>query len=90
MTKADLVNDIAITTGYDKKTINAIVEAYMESVKKSLVSGEEVFLRGFGTFQIKERKAKVARNIWASTSIPVPSHRIASFKPCKEFAKEMR
>ena len=90
MTKADLINDIAISTGYDKKTISAVVESYMNSVKKSLVNGENVFLRGFGTFQIKLRKAKIARNISASSSVPVPPHRVATFKPCKEFAKEMR
>jgi len=90
MTKADLINDIAIATGYDKMTITSIVEAYMDSVKKNLIEGENVYLRGFGTFQIKLRKAKVARNINASKSVPVPAHRVATFKPCKELAQEMR
>jgi DNA-binding protein HU-beta len=90
MTKAELINEIAIATGYDKTTISNVVESYMSSVKKSLINGENVYLRGFGTFQIKVRKAKIARNILASTSVPVPAHRIANFKPCKEFANEMR
>ena len=90
MTKAELINDISIATGYDKMTITAIVEAYMDSVKKTLVGGENVYLRGFGTFQIKLRRAKIARNISASKSVPVPPHRVASFKPAKEFAKDMR
>ncbi|MBQ7259452.1 MAG: integration host factor subunit beta [Paludibacteraceae bacterium] len=90
MTKAELINDIAISTGYDKTTISKVVESYMDNVKKSLVEGENVYLRGFGTFQIKVRKAKIARNIYASKSVPVPSHRVATFKPCKEFANEMR
>lgn len=90
MTKAELINDIAVATGYDKMTITTIVEAYMNSVKKSLVGGENVFLRGFGTFQVKMRKAKVARNINASKSIPVPAHPVATFKPCKELANDMR
>ncbi len=90
MTKAELINDISIATGYDKMTITAIVEAYMESVKKNLVDGENVYLRGFGTFYLKLRRAKVARNISASKSIPVPAHYVAAFKPSKELAKDLR
>lgn len=90
MTKAELINEIAITTGYDKRTIGTIVESSMESIKKSLVEGDNVYLRGFGTFQIKMRKAKIARNIHASKSVPVPAHRVATFKPCKELNREMR
>ena len=90
MTKAELINEIAIATGYDKMTITTVVEAYMNSVKKNLIEGENVYLRGFGTFQIKMRKAKIARNINASKSVPVPAHRVATFKPCQELANEIR
>ncbi len=90
MTKADLVNEIAISTGFDKTTISAVVESYMKIIKNSLSEGENVYLRGFGSFITKTRKAKVARNISQSTSIRVPAHKIASFKPAAEFAKMMR
>ena len=90
MTKADLINEIAIATGYDKTTIAMIAESFMGTIKKSLTEGENVYLRGFGSFVSKTRKAKVARNISQSTSIRVPEHKIASFKPAAEFAKMMR
>ena len=90
MTKAELINEIAISTGYDKTTIGVIVESLMGHVKKSVSEGENVYLRGFGSFITKTRKAKVARNISASTSIPVPEHQIAAFKPAAEFAAQVR
>ena len=90
MTKADLISEIAIATGFDKTTVSVIVEAYMNSVKGHLTSGENIYLRGFGTFLVKKRKAKIARNIGQSTSVHVPEHNIAAFKPAKEFALEMR
>jgi len=90
MTKAELVSEIAVTTGYDKSTVGVIVEAFMESVKKSVSSNESVYLRGFGSFGTKTRKAKIARNITTSTSIPVPEHQIVAFKPAAEFAAEVR
>lgn len=86
MTKAELVNAIAIQTGYDKTTIANIVESTMYCIKRSVSEGEFVFLRGFGTFGTKVRKAKIARNICAKTSIAVPEHKIPSFKPSKEYA----
>jgi len=90
MTKAELVNEIAISTGYDKTSISIIVESFMENVKKNVVAGENVYLRGFGSFITKKRAAKIARNIGKSTSIQVPEHRIAAFKPAAEFAAEVR
>ena len=90
MTKADLINAIAIATGYDKLTITVVVEAQMASIKKSLLNGENVYLRGFGTFLTKKRKEKVARNIVRHTSVVVPEHRVAAFKPAASFAKELR
>ena len=89
MTKADLINAIAISTGYDKMTITVVVEAQMASIKKSLLKGENVYLRGFGTFLTKKRKEKVARNIVKHTSVVVPEHRVASFKPAASFAQEI-
>ena len=90
MTKAELINDIAIATGYDKTTISVVVEAFMESVKKNLVDGENVYLRGFGSFITKTRKEKVARNIGKHMSVIVPSHRVVAFKPAAELADDVR
>ena len=85
MTKADLVNAIAIHTGYDKTTILNIVESAMSNVKKSVASGENVYLRGFGSFITKTRARKVARNITKNTSVIVPEHKIPAFKASNEF-----
>ena len=90
MTKAELVNEMAIATGFDKKTVGIIVESFMEGVKGQLAKGESVYLRGFGTFTLKTRKAKIARNISKNTSIAVPAHEIAYFKPASEFAEAVR
>ena len=90
MTKADLVNQIAAQTGYDKATVLNVVEAMMASVKGSLAKKENVYLRGFGTFLIKTRATKVARNISKNTTIIVPEHNIPAFKPSKEFVNKLK
>ena len=90
MTKADLVNEIAISTGFDKTTIGIIVESMMESVKKNLAKGENVYLRGFGSFITKTRAAKIARNISKNTSIKVPQHKVPFFKAYTEFEDQVR
>ncbi len=90
MTKADLVNQIAAQTGYDKATVLNVVESMMANVKGSLAKKENVYLRGFGTFQIKTRATKVARNISKNTTIIVPEHNIPAFKPSKEFVNKVK
>lgn len=90
MTKAELVSKIAMTTGYDKATVGVIVESFMENVKENVCNGENVYLRGFGSFVSKTRKAKIARNISTSTSIAVPEHQIPAFRPAAEFAADVR
>jgi DNA-binding protein HU-beta len=85
MTKAQLITEIAISTGFDKTTISTIVESYMSHVKKSMSNGENVYLRGFGTFELKARKEKVARNITRRSTVIVPAHSVPVFKPAKEF-----
>ena len=79
MTKADVVNEISKSTGLDKNEVLTVVEAFMDEVKKSLTGGEDVFLRGFGSFIVKERAAKKARNISAGSSIQIPAHCIPAF-----------
>jgi len=90
MTKADLVSEIALQTGYDRATILNVVEATMFNVKKSVADGDGVFLRGFGTFTTKTRAQKVARNITAQTSVVVPEHKIPYFKPSNEFSDMLK
>lgn len=85
MTKADVVNEIAMNTGIDKATVLATVEAFMETVKDSLAKKENVYLRGFGSFIVKERAEKTARNISKNTTIKIPAHSIPAFKPAKTF-----
>ena len=89
MTKAELVNTIVLETGINKKDVLAIVESLMAEVKNALEREEPVFLRGFGSFIIKHRAEKTARNITKNTTLIVPAHNIPAFKPAKEFIKEV-
>ncbi len=89
MTKAEIVNSISNATGIEKATTLAVVESFMENVKDSLANGEPVYLRGFGSFIIKHRAEKTARNITAKTTVVVPAHDIPAFKPCNEFEKKL-
>ena len=85
MTKIEIVREIASKTGLSTKDVMVIVESLMETIKTSMAEGEEVFLRGFGSFIIKHRADKTARNISKNTTIIVPAHDIPAFKPAKEF-----
>lgn len=87
MTKADIVEQISNETGVDKKTVLTVVESMMATIKQDMVDGNEVFLRGFGSFIIKTRAEKIGRNIGANTSVRIPEHNIPAFKPCKEFVQ---
>ena len=90
MTKADIVNSISQKTGIDKPTVLNIVEAFMTSVKESLANEENVYLRGFGSFILKKRAQKTARNISKNTTIIIPEHNIPAFKPTKTFMHEIK
>ncbi|MFI3281918.1 MAG: HU family DNA-binding protein [Rikenellaceae bacterium] len=90
MTKADIVSEIAKTTGVEKAQVQTIVEAFMDSVKDSMAEGNNVYLRGFGSFIVKKRAQKVARNISKSTTITIPEHNIPAFKPAKSFAEMIK
>ena len=80
MTKADIVSEIAKSTGVEKVQVQAIVEAFMESIKTSLTQKNNVYLRGFGSFIVKKRAKKVARNISKNTTITIPEHKQKSLK----------
>ena len=90
MTKADIVSEIAKSTGVEKVQVQAIVEAFMESIKTSLTQKNNVYLRGFGSFIVKKRAKKVARNISKHTTITIPEHNIPAFKPAKSFAAKVK
>ena len=90
MTKADIVSEIAKSTGVEKVQVQAIVEAFMDSIKTSLTNKNNVYLRGFGSFIVKKRAKKVARNISKNTTITIPEHKIAAFKPAKSFAAKVK
>ena len=89
MTKAEIATEIAKTTGIDKVSVVNVIEQLMTVVKDTLAHGENVYLRGFGSFTIKKRAAKTARNISKNTTLMVPEHDIPAFKPAKTFMEEV-
>lgn len=90
MTKADIVNEIYKTTGIERASVLAVVEKFMDVVKDSLAHNEPVYLRGFGSFIIKTRAEKTARNISKNTTINIPEHQIPAFKPSRVFLEEVK
>ena len=90
MTKADIVSNIADETGLDRTEALRAVESFMNSIKTSLANGNNVYLRGFGSFVVKERAEKTGRNISKNTTIIIPAHNIPSFKPAKTFVDEVK
>lgn len=90
MTKAEIISEVAMATGLSKREVTAVVEAFMESVKNHLLKKESVFLRGFGSFIIKHRAAKTARNISKNTTITIAAHDLPSFKPAKSLVEQMK
>ena len=90
MTKAEIVASISEKTGIDKAEVLATVEAFMSEIKSSLESKDNVYLRGFGSFIIKERAEKTGRNISKNTTIKIPAHYIPAFKPAKVFVNGVK
>jgi DNA-binding protein HU-beta len=90
MTKADIVSKISEKSGLEKADVQATVEALMEEVKAALESGENVYMRGFGSFIIKTRAEKTGRNISKNTTIKIPAHNIPAFKPSKTFTEGVK
>jgi DNA-binding protein HU-beta len=90
MTKAEIVAEIANKTGIEKVAVQATVEAFMDGVKNSMINGENVYLRGFGSFVIKKRAKKTGRNISRNTTIIIPAHNIPAFKPAKSFMGDVK
>ena len=90
MTKAEIVSEIAAKTGLEKQVVLTVVEGMMDTIKTSMINGNEVFLRGFGSFIIKHRAEKTARNISKNTTIIIPAHNVPAFKPAKEFMEKVK
>ena len=90
MTKADIVNEIAKSTGIEKIQVMSVVEEFTKVVKASIIAGEPVYLRGFGSFIIKHRAEKAARNIPRKQTMTIPAHDIPAFKPAKVFVNAVK
>ena len=85
MTKADIVNEISLKTGIEKIAVQVAIEAFFNEVKGAVSSGKNVYLRGFGSFEVKRRAEKTGRNISQNTTLVIPAHNIPAFKPSKKF-----
>ena len=90
MTKAEIIAEIATKTGIEKIDVQEAVEAFFKVVKDSMVNGENVYVRGFGSFVVKKRAKKTARNISKNTAIIIPEHYVPSFKPAKVFVEKVK
>ena len=89
MTKADIVTDIVNNTGIEKVVVQGVLDSFMDTIKKTMLEGENVFFRGFGSFVLKKRAEKLGRNITKNTTVKIPAHMIPSLKFCKEFVEEV-
>ena len=90
MTKAEIVNEVAKSTGIEKIAVQSVVEAFMETVKGSIIRKEPVYLRGFGSFIVKHRAKKAARNITKKVTMTIPAHDIPAFTPAKVFVNAVK
>ena len=90
MTKADIINEISEKTGIDKADVQTTVEAFFSVVKNSMADGENIYVRGFGSFINKKRAKKIARNISKNTAIVIDEHFVPSFKPSKIFVDKIK
>ena len=86
MTKTDIIKSVAKQTGVDRETGTRIIESYVDTVKETLIEGESINFRNFGTFFLKRRAPKTGRNLMTNTTILIPAHKVAMFKPAKEFS----
>jgi DNA-binding protein HU-beta len=90
MTKADIVARLSDKTGIEKTDVQAIVDGFMREVRVSLEAGDNVYLRGFGSFILKKRATKTGRNISKNTTLVIPAHYVPAFKPAKTFAETVK
>jgi DNA-binding protein HU-beta len=90
VTKADVINEISEKTGVDKADVTASVEAFFSVIKQNMAGGENIYIRGFGSFINKKRKKKIARNISRNTALVIDEHFVPSFKPAKIFVNKIK
>ena len=90
MTKFEIVKEVSRNTGIEATTVQAVGEGFMEAVKGSMSKGQNIYLRGFGTFEVKTRAAKTARNITKNTTLIIPEHKVPTFKPCPDFKNQVK
>ena len=90
MTKAEIVNEVAKSTGIEKVQVQSVIEEFTKVVKDSIIAGEPVYIRGFGSFIVKHRAEKAARNITRQTTMTIPAHDIPTFKPAKVFVNAVK
>ena len=90
MRKADLITEISDKTGIPKVDVLVTLETMFKAVKNSLAAGENIYIRGFGSFITKKRAAKIGRNIKKNIAVQIPEHFIPAFKPAKEFMQEIK
>lgn len=90
MTKADVVNEVAKATGLEKIAVQSVIESFMDNIKDSLAKNKNVYLRGFGSFIVKKRAKKTARNISKNTTLIIPAHNIPAFKPARVFMSKVK
>ena len=90
MTKAEIVNEVAKSTGIEKVQVQSVIEEFTKVVKESIIAGQPVYLRGFGSFILKKRAEKTARNITKNTTMIIPEHNIPAFKPAKVFFEAVK
>ncbi|MDN3658486.1 HU family DNA-binding protein [Ferruginibacter paludis] len=90
MRKADLISEISDKTGIPKVDVMVTLETMFKEIKLSLIAGENIYIRGFGSFITKKRAAKIGRNIKKNIAVEIPEHYIPAFKPAKEFVQEVK
>src|SRR6476661_8089623 len=90
MRKSDLINNISDKTGIPKVDVLVTVESLIKEIKENISKGENIYIRGFGSFIIKKRAAKIGRNIKKNVAVSIPEHFIPAFKPAKEFVQEIK
>jgi DNA-binding protein HU-beta len=90
MKKSEIVTEIVNKTGIDKVVVLGVVESFMDTIKKSMINGENIYMRGFGSFVLKKRADKLGRNITRNTTVKIPAHMIPVIKFCDEFVEEVK
>lgn len=90
MRKSDIIHNISEKTGIPKVDVLVTVESMIKEIKENIAKGENIYIRGFGSFITKKRAAKIGRNIKKNVAVNIPEHYIPAFKPSKEFVNEVK